>query len=405
MSEEKKKGIEAQLEHIRHSKDVVHKHSPGVGKILDLAVTYVFDAEKAAAGGKNVIWTAGLAECPLFYACGAIPLAFTEMGRLGSTEAISISEDIFQLPRETCSMVKVILGELYLRQKSTARRLFYSSRTCEPYNIAFELVRQQFGFDIHVDDVGVKPDDISPERYEILLKYYKAQLRQAAAWISGGKPLDEEKLGEELKRYNRAIRKARTIMNLRKQHPTYIRSLPAMFILLGSSHYFGKPQEYEEAIDLIIEELSALEPGEYNDTVVPLVWSGARGQEFGVYEAIDEAGGSVLGWCIPNTFERGFDETKTPLDALVEFQIGGKNSGTTSQACLVIENQVKKSDAKGLILYGYVGCSFGSIDIEMKRNHFKKRDIPSIAIDGTFQVGPPTGQLITRVKAFVEMLS
>jgi benzoyl-CoA reductase/2-hydroxyglutaryl-CoA dehydratase subunit BcrC/BadD/HgdB len=52
-----------------------------------------------------------------------------------------------------------------------------------------------------------------------------------------------------------------------------------------------------------------------------------------------------------------------------------------------------------------VGCSFGSIDTELKRSYFKKRDFPSIAIDGSFQVGPPTGQLITRIKAFVEMLS
>jgi benzoyl-CoA reductase/2-hydroxyglutaryl-CoA dehydratase subunit BcrC/BadD/HgdB len=397
------KGIEAQLEHILYSKKVVHKYSPGVGKILDLAVSYVYDAEKACAEGKNVIWTVGLSECPLFYACDAIPLAFTELGRLGSMEAVSISEDLFQIPRETCSMVKVVLGELYLRQKTTARRLLYNSRTCEPYNIAFELVKQ-FGFDIRVDDVGVKPDDITVARYEALLNFYREQLKEAAVWI-GGKPLDEERLRIEIARYNRSIRKARSIMNLRRRHATYIKSLPAMFVLLGSTHYFGKPQEYEDALDLIIEEMSALQDGEYNEDTVRLVWSGARGQEFGVYEARDDAGGSVLGWCIPNTFEMGFDETKHPLDSFVEFQIGGKNSGTTSQACFVIENQIKKSDAKGLILYGYVGCSLGSIDTELKRSYFKKRDVPSIALDGTFQVGPPTGQLITRVKAFVEMLS
>jgi benzoyl-CoA reductase/2-hydroxyglutaryl-CoA dehydratase subunit BcrC/BadD/HgdB len=400
---EQKKGIEAQLEHIRHSKEVVHKHSPGVGKILDLAINYVFDAEKAAMQGRNVIWTVGLSECPLIYACDAIPLAFTELGRLGSMEAVSIAEDLFQIPRETCSMVKVVLGELYLRQKTTARRLFYNSRTCEPYNIAFELVKQ-FGFDIRVDDVGIKPDDITEVRHEALLNFYKGQIKEAAEWING-KPLDEERLRIEITRYNRSIRKARSIMNLRRKHATYIQSLPAMFILLGSTHFFGKPQEYEDALDLIIEEMSTLRHGEYNEDVVRLVWSGARGQEFGVYEAIDEAGGSVLGWCIPNTFEVGFDENKNPLDSFVEYQIGGKNSGTTSQACFVIENQIKKSEAKGLILYGYVGCSFGSIDIELKRSYFKKREIPSIAIDGTFQVGPPTGQLLTRVKAFVEMLS
>jgi len=395
--------LEAQLEHIRHSKEVVHKHSPGVGKILDLAVSYVYDAEKAKDAGKEVVWTMGLEECPLFYASCAIPLAFTELGRLGSSQAMSVAEDLFQIPRETCSMVKIILGEYYLRRDTTVKRLFYRSGSCEPFNIGFELIRK-YGFDTMVLDVGFKPDDISQERYESLIKYYKEQTKETALWISG-KKLDEDRLGEEIRRYNRSIRKARAIMNLRRRHATYIKSLPAMFILLGSSHFFGKPLEYENALDLIIEEMSGLQDGEYNDDIVRLVWTGARGQEFGVYEAIDDAGGGVMGWCIPNTYEVGFDENKPPLDAFVEYQVGGKNSGTTSQACLEVEKQLRKSKANGILLYGYVGCSFGSIDIELKREYFHKRNIPSIAIDGTFQVGPPTGQLITRVKAFVEMLS
>jgi benzoyl-CoA reductase/2-hydroxyglutaryl-CoA dehydratase subunit BcrC/BadD/HgdB len=395
--------MEAQVEHIIYSKEVVHGHSKGVGKILDLALNYVYDAEKANRNGRNVVWSVGLSESPLFYACDAIPLAFTELGRLGSSNALSVAEDFFQLPRETCSMVKIILGEYFLRQDTTVKRLYYRSGTCEPFNMTFELIGR-YGYDVRVTDIGFKPDDISEERYRSLVSFYSQEIRKTAEWISG-RPLDEEKLRLEMKRYNRMIRKTRTIMNLRRQHATYIKSLPAMFILLGSSHYFGKPEEYEEALDLIIEELSALKKGEYDDKVVRLVWTGARGQEFGVYEAIDDAGGAILGWCIPNTFEAGFDETKPPLQAFVEYQIGGKNSGTTSQACLSVEGQVKKADAKGILLYGYVGCSFGSIDTELKRNYFKVRGVPSISIDGTFQVGPPTGQLITRVKAFVEMLS
>jgi benzoyl-CoA reductase/2-hydroxyglutaryl-CoA dehydratase subunit BcrC/BadD/HgdB len=391
------------MEHMRHSRDIVHRHSVGVGKILDLAVDYVYDAEKAKKAGREVVWTVGLGECPLFYACGAIPLAFTELGRLGSSEAMYVAEGEFQIPRETCSMVKVIIGEYFLRRETTVKRLYYRSGSCEPFNIAFELIKK-YGYDTRVSDVGFKPDDISQERYENLIEYFKKQTLETSLWI-GGVPLDENKLGMELKRYNRAIRKARTIMNLRRKHATYIKSLPAMFILLGSSHFFGKPEEYEDALDLIIEEMSSLHDGDYNDDIVRLVWTGARGQEFGVYEAIDDAGGGVMGWCIPNTYEAGFDESKSPLDAFVEFQIGGKNSGTTSQACLVLESQINKSGAVGIIMYGYVGCSFGSIDTELKREYFRKRNVPSISIDGAFQVGPPTGQLITRVKAFVEMLS
>lgn len=36
---------------------------------------------------------------------------------------------------------------------------------------------------------------------------------------------------------------------------------------------------------------------------------------------------------------------------------------------------------------------------------FQKRGYPSLALEGSFQVGPPTGQLQTRIHAFIEMLS
>lgn len=397
------KGLEEQIKHLYYTKDVVHSYSKGIGKIIDLALSYVYDAEEADKNGKNVVWTLGLADTPLIYACDAIPLAFTELGRLGSADSMTVAEDYFQMPREVCSMVKVLVGEYYLRKESTVKKILYKSSVCEPLNLGYELL-EKYGYDIKIMDVGFKPVDITPERYQNLITFYSDEVKKAAEWING-KPLDEEKLGIELKRYNRVMRKIRTIMNLRRKHATYMKSLPAMFTILGSTHYFGKPQEYEEALDIIIEELSALKKYEYDEEVVRLVWSGGRGMEFGVYEAIDDAGGAILGWSIPNTFEVGFDESKPPLQAFVEYQVGGRNGGSVVESYKSVEQQIKKANATGIILYGYVGCSLGSISIELIRDYFKKRNIPSMSVDGSFQVGPPTGQLITRVKAFVEMLS
>jgi benzoyl-CoA reductase/2-hydroxyglutaryl-CoA dehydratase subunit BcrC/BadD/HgdB len=61
--------------------------------------------------------------------------------------------------------------------------------------------------------------------------------------------------------------------------------------------------------------------------------------------------------------------------------------------------------ATGILLYGYVGCSFGGIHREIHGDYFQKRGISSLALEGSFQVGPPTGQLQTRIRAFIEMLS
>lgn len=128
--------------------------------------------------------------------------------------------------------------------------------------------------------------------------------------------------------------------------------------------------------------------------------------EFGVYEAIDDAGACIMGWNLLNTFEVGFDETiEDPLDQFVTYQIGGKNAGTVESGLRAMEYQIKKAKATGILLYGYVGCSAGSVVFELQRDHFKKMGIPTMNVLGSFQVGPPTGQLVTRVKAFIEMLS
>lgn len=189
--------------------------------------------------------------------------------------------------------------------------------------------------------------------------------------------------------------KTKTIIDIGGQDSTVI----------GSGHYFGKPDQYEEALDELINELESLGENEYIGDWVPLLWSGGRGQEFGVYQAIDEAGGSILGWgSIPQIYAL-FDEEKPPLRAFAEYQMGGQMSGSTAAMYPFMESEIERSGAKGIFQYGYVGCSFAGIDGELKRKHFQEKGIPTMEILGSFQVGPPSGQLITRVKAFIEMLA
>ncbi|MBR4514056.1 MAG: 2-hydroxyacyl-CoA dehydratase [Lachnospiraceae bacterium] len=401
------KGVTEQMKHLEFTRDVVHSYSKGVKRVINLALNYVYDMEaEGVSGRRNVIWAGGLAESPLFYACGATPLALSELGRLGSADAMQIAENDFQMPREACSMVKVLTGEYFLRKDSTVKRILFRGNACEPINMCAELMTK-YGYDFRVLDTGFASPDMTPERKQALIDNFKREVEDAAVWISG-KPLDKARLREEMNRYNRSMRKVRTIMNLRREHNTYIRSLPAMFIILGSTHYFGRYDEYMEALDMIIEEMSLLAPGDYNDdSLVRLVWSGGRGMEFGVYEAIDDAGACIMGWNLLNTFETGFSEDpeKDPLDAFVEYQVGGKNSGSVEDSFRAMDVQIRKSNAVGIILYGYVGCSMGSIMFELQREHYRKRGISAMSVAGSFQVGPPTGQLVTRVKAFIEMLS
>lgn len=397
--------VQSQLDYLIYTKQK-HSYSKAVGKLIDLSASYISDAEQAyAAGKKNAVWCGNLGwEVPLLFACDTIPVAFSEMGRLSDRQAMEIAEDYYQFPAETCSMVKCTVGEWHKRRGSSIKRIIGNSSNCEPYNQAWEIMKQE-GYDVHNVEVFYRARGIDGQRLETLIQFFRKQIDDVLAWLTGSTKIDEDKLRLEIKRKNRLLAKVRKILELRLHNPFYIRSLPTIILLnIGLNNYFGKPEEFEAMVDDLISELETAAVDEADlARVIPLVWGYGTGQEFGVFEAIDQAGGALLG--LRGVPFRDYREDVPPLEALVRYIYDNQGAGAGIYARNVIEQEIKKVNARGLILYGYIGCSFSSIDKEMWREYFHQQGIPSISLEGSFQVGAPTGQVLTRVKAFIEMLS
>jgi benzoyl-CoA reductase/2-hydroxyglutaryl-CoA dehydratase subunit BcrC/BadD/HgdB len=398
-----RKELESQLAYIGESK-LDHGYSRAVPELFDLATSYVEDAEAAARAGKSAAWVMGLWDAPLLYACDTIPISLTELGRMGSAEAMTVAEDYFQLPKETCSMVSALLGEWYLRRNTTVKRLVVFNGACEPLNLGWELIRKE-GYDVHRIEAVNRPLESSPERHRQMVDFLVHELGEVARWLTG-KPIDQDKAANEVRRVNRILGKIRRVLDLRLKNPLYIKSLATMFLLMGSGHYFGKPETFERVLDRLVAEMEAspVIPSPRGE-VVPLAWIGGRGQEFGVYKAIDDCGGAVLGWQTPNVFNYTWREDVPPLQSIAEYVLSGRMIGSPVHRLKSIERVLEQTGSKGILFYGYVGCSFGGIYNEIQRSYFHKKGIPSISLEGSFQVGPPSGQLLTRVRAFVEMLS
>ncbi|MFL5254623.1 MAG: 2-hydroxyacyl-CoA dehydratase, partial [Rhodopila sp.] len=189
--------------------------------------------------------------------------------------------------------------------------------------------------------------------------------------------------------------------------PLYIRSLATMYTLAGMTTYYGKPDEYEEVLDLLVEELEAAAAApEPHDKLVRLAWVGGRGQEFGVYKAVDDAGGTITAWhSTVDDWTRDYREDLPPLEAFADYTITGRTLGSPVRQRQRIEEYLPEFGAQGILFYGYIGCSFGSVHREIQGEYFHRLGLPSIFLEGSFQVGPPTGQLLTRIRAFVGMLS
>ena len=397
------KNPQNQLEYIQHSK-WQHSYSKGVNELFDLALSYIDYSEKAVLQGKNAAWTQGVFEGPLFYACDTIPVSAIDLGRLSSRNSVQAAEKAFDLPKETCSMISVLLGEWILRADNPIKKVVAFNNACEPFNMAYELIREK-GYDVFRVEGGIRPKINHDGRLEEVVKFIMSELQDLAVWLTG-KEVDEKRMAEEIKRMNRVLHKVRKIVKLRVKNPLYLKSLPMMFILMGSGHYFGRPEQFEKVLDDIINELENADIIQSPfKKVIPLTWLGARGLEFGVYKAVDDCGGALLSWYTPNPYDRNWREDIPPLESMARYILDYFLVGSPVNQIKGIENMINQTSSKGIFFYNYVGCAFGGVHVEIFRDYFKKIGIPGISLDGSFQVGAPSGQLITRVRAFIEMLS
>jgi benzoyl-CoA reductase/2-hydroxyglutaryl-CoA dehydratase subunit BcrC/BadD/HgdB len=369
--------------------------------VFDLALDYIQRADEAHQRGQKVVYGGGLFDAPLIHSYDAFPCVFTELGRLAGDDSVALAEDYFQIARETCSMVKATMGEL-VKRKDSFKRLINYCLFCEPYNTAFEVLKEE-GFDIYSVDLPYRPAGVDDGRFESLVDFAEEELRGLANWLGG--PVDEERLRHEIRRTNLIHEKVRRILALQVANPDYIGTLETLFLWNGANHHYGAPKEFEEICDQLIEELERYAAQGIESKRVPIVWAGGRGQEFGLYELFDDLGGYISDWTMTGLLLRDFDESLPPLRALAwNTVIGMGGPGGSKDQIPHLERSLEETNAKGIIFYGYFGCSFSSVNFEVLKNHFSKRGIPSLILDGSFQVGVPSGQNVTRLKAFMEMV-
>lgn len=389
-----------------------NENSKGVKKLLELADSYLESKETALQHGKPSVWGGGSWEAPLLFACDTIPVPLSELWRSAGQEAATLGETHFQIPGEFCSMIKAALGGLYLRKGGNINRILTFCAGCEPMNVAKELLKKE-GYDIHYID-AISLSGYDKTQYEQSLKFLVSELQDSARWLTGGEEPDEEKLRLRIKQKNEVMRKTGRILDLRLKNPQYLGAKPTQQIIMGAGHFFGDYEEYIKVLDILIEELEeAAARGEKQNDIIPLVFAGGGGSAGQMFTTIEEGGGAIVGWVGPNSFDRFYSEDIPPLESLARYLLDGQLAGELGEmgggaATLRrnrIEAEIKKTNARGVVLYGVTGCPYGTIVRQMEREYFKKQGIPVINLEGTVYKEPPTEEQLNTVKTFLEMLS
>ena len=383
--------------------------SPGIRALDALAKSYSFETvERLAAGGKSAIWGGMSWEAPLIYACDTIPVGIGELWRDGSREAEAVAESDFQIPAEFCSMIKAMIGRLHLRSKDEhIRRILYFGATCEPISNVLELAKAD-GYELHcIENVtAFRPEDKRPE----LVTFLADELQKVAIWLTG-KPVDEEKLKNEIKRKNLISGKVRKILDLRLKSPFHLTSVPTLQLLNGSTHCFGNPDEFVRVLDLLIAELEVAAGTPETRPFIPLVLAGGAAGGVGILNVIEESQAAILGWVAVGT--GSYREDVPPLESIAHYVLDAQSRGELGEGAgtsatyrrFRVEKLVKKTGARGVIASAITGCPYGSVVQQVERDYFKQQGIPYIALEASVHKERPTEEQVMRVKTFVEMLS
>ena len=383
--------------------------SKGVQDLAALARSYTLEKiERWAEEGKSVIWGGNSWEAPLVFACDTIPVGFAELWKVDSLRAEAVAENHFQVPSEFCSMIKAMIGRLHLKKDNRIKRILYFGSTCEPISMVLDHARHD-GYDLHCIDAATafKKD----ERREELVQFLVKELEKVSEWLTG-KPVNQERLSEELHFKNAVLRKVRLILDLRIQAPFYLNSPPTSQLLLGSNHYFGQPEIYDKILDQLLEELEAAAKTPELRYHIPLVLAGGVAGGPKLLKVIEEAHGVILGWVIHSTSD--FREDIPPLEAIAHYLFDAQLKGELGEGAgasatlrrIRIEELVQKTKARGIISSFVTGCPYGSVVQGIEREHFKKRGVPMVSLEHSVHADePPTEEQITKIKTFIEMLS
>lgn len=398
--------IKEEVEYLIYSRDVVHAHSKAIQNFMDLYINHLDVAAEAQKAGTPVV-IAAFVDLRFLYACDAIPIELPNIVRVNPLDTFKKSQERFQISAEVCPMAIGEIGGLY-DFKDKFNRLLIGNFGCD-MQFGVMTLSKQIGYDVFLFDETDHMADKTESGRRLAREKYREELEKQAKWLNG-KGINKEKLSEELKRANRINDKYYKLEHLQRKHPTYMGCLPSMLLMsAGRGGYFGQPKAYEEAVDAIIAEFEALPEGSYNEKRPKIIWSGARGIDFSVFTAMDVLGAEIASWCMGANFYRKYDETIDPIEAFLDVVFNPGGSGGNNLISLgegqLAEKLYNEMDADGVFIYMTQGCSHVSMNMEMRRRYLSEKGIPTLLLAGTSQTGEATGQLMTRIKAFIEMLS
>ncbi|MBN1380967.1 MAG: 2-hydroxyacyl-CoA dehydratase [Deltaproteobacteria bacterium] len=229
-----------------------------------------------------------------------------------------------------------------------------------------------------------------------------------------GRTLDQEKLKETVKLYNRRRARLRELYALRKPDPPLISGVEITELMVAG---MGIPAcEHIELIDNMIAEVVKRPKPKHQKLPRIFIW-GNEIDDTAFIRLVEDSGSYVVmdDLCTGSRiFWDDVPETDDPLDGIVSRYLhincprsyipaAGNREEDLQNRFGHIGDFVKQWRADGVILYIIRYCDTCELDGPDLREHLNAMGIPVIMIEDDYSIST-IGQLRTRIQAFLEMI-
>jgi benzoyl-CoA reductase/2-hydroxyglutaryl-CoA dehydratase subunit BcrC/BadD/HgdB len=339
----------------------------------------------------------------IIYASGAVPLCLAHGGRPQPAEAA-----LSVVPHIICPFARVQIGERLLKTNPyySMMDMLVAPITCQHLKKVAE-VWEYYG-DLEIFKLGV------PHQYnsDFEVEYFTERLRALKDRLQAftGNEITDKSLGNAIELYNRMRGLLREISWRRRNPASPISALD--FIRLNHASFYADPAFIVDFLDSVYNELKGKQPAAGTGAPrILLLGPNIANGDYRVLELIKEAGGEVVieeicegiryYWHdIENngdlfaSLARGYLVDRVPC----AFMVDSARKRLDFALKLIEEYQVS-----GVIWYELLCCETYDSESYYFAQKLGERDIPMLILESDYGTAD-TGQMKTRVEAFVEIL-
>jgi benzoyl-CoA reductase/2-hydroxyglutaryl-CoA dehydratase subunit BcrC/BadD/HgdB len=359
--------------------------------------------EHAKNGGKVVATYCVFVPEELVWAADGIPVGLCA----GTQFSVPLAEEV--LPRNTCALIKSSFGFKLGRicPYVQASHLIVGETTCDGKKKMFELLAEYQP--VYVMEV---PNKKTPQSRELWLREVLA-FKEVIEKLTGNK-ITAESLSEATGLVNQRRRALQRLYNLRKVRPAHISGKDALLVTQVS--FYDDLKRCSQQVNTLCDELDkrvAKGEGVAPANALRILISGSPMAipNWKLHHLLETAGAVVVceESCTGTRFFTDLVEPETSLDA--QLKSIAERYMNIHCACFTpnderlddIVNIAQEYQVDGVIHYNLQFCQTYANEAVRVERRLEEADIPLLRIETDYS-DEDTGQLKTRIEAFLEMI-